>query len=53
LSVSIGSVRETEGWYFRSRKLLVPEVLEHRLVLVDEAISLLATELGRHRKHRA
>lgn len=53
LSVSIGSARETKGWYFRSRHLLSAEVLEHRLALIDEIISLLATEIGRHNKRHS
>lgn len=53
LSVSIGSARETKGWYFRSRRLLSATVLDQRLALVDEIISLLATEIGRHHKRHA
>ncbi|MEA3339320.1 MAG: four helix bundle protein [Chloroflexota bacterium] len=53
LRVSIGSTRETKGWYFRGRHLLSTEVLEHRLELLDEIISLLATEMARHNKRHS
>ena len=48
-TVSIGSARETKGWYWRARNLLPTEALEHRLALADEVISLLVTELSRQR----
>jgi four helix bundle protein len=47
--VSIGSARESKGWYWRGRHLLPPEVLDHRLALSDEVISLLVTELTHQR----
>ena len=53
LRVSIGSTRETKGWYFRGRRLLSTEVLKHRLELLDEIISLLATEMSRHNKRHS
>ena len=46
-TVSVGSARETKGWYWRARKLLSEEVLEHRLALTDEVIALLSHELKR------
>jgi four helix bundle protein len=48
-TVSIGSARESKGWYWRARHLVSSEVLDHRLALVDEVIALLVTELNRQR----
>ena len=50
-TVSLGSARESKGWYWRARCLLSPDVLDHRLALADEVIALLVTELDAQ-KHR-
>jgi four helix bundle protein len=52
-SVSLGSARESKGWYWRARRLLAPEVLDHRLALADEVIALLVTELANQRSRRS
>jgi four helix bundle protein len=50
IGYALGSARETQGWYFRARYLLKAEVLEHRLVLMDEVIALLVKTIGYQRK---
>ncbi|CAG0985338.1 hypothetical protein ANRL3_02415 [Anaerolineae bacterium] len=50
LGYALGSARETQGWYFRAKHLLKPEVLDHRLALVDETIALLVKTIAYQRK---
>lgn len=41
LTMSLGSARESRGWYFRGRHILEAELLDHRLSLADEIIASL------------
>lgn len=52
LRISVGSARETIGWYYRARHLLSTAVLEQRLTLASEVIALLVTELNKQRQSR-
>ena len=52
LGFSLGSARESKGWYYRAKDLLRPEVLTHRLSLISEAIALIVTEIHYSTQHR-
>ena len=41
LRISLGEARESKGWYLRSRHILPEDVLESRLDILDQIISLL------------
>ena len=45
IGFSLGSARESKGWYYRASNLLKPGVLNHRLSLISEVIALIVTEL--------
>jgi four helix bundle protein len=47
LKIAVGSARETQGWYWRGRKLLPLEVYQRRTALLNEIIALLVTEIER------
>ena len=49
LQVALGSAREAQGWYYRGRRLLSPNVVEHRLKLLEEIISLLVSMVRRQK----
>jgi four helix bundle protein len=51
LKIATGSARETQGWYWRGRKLLPSDVYQHRLALLDEITALLVTEINRQLRY--
>ncbi len=52
LRISIGSARESRGWYCRARYLLPPDILEQRLRLLDEIIAMLAPNIQRQKNYK-
>ena len=50
LRVSLGSTRETRGWYYRSRRLLRPTVVKHRIGLLSQITALLVTAAHQQKK---
>ena len=46
---SLGSARETRGWFYRARHILGEEVAKHRMVLSTEIIKLLLTMVPEQR----
>lgn len=49
LQIALGSARETRGWYWRARYLIPRAVVDHRMMLLTEIISLLLTTIPQQR----
>ncbi len=52
LRIALGEARESRGWYWRGRKLIPADVLNHRIKLLDEIIAMLAPNVGRQNKFK-
>jgi len=46
LRYSLGSTRETRGWYYRGRRLLAPEVIKHRYDLLSQTTAFIVVALN-------
>lgn len=53
LRISLGSCRESRGWYYRARHVFSPDLLNHRINLTTQIIrSLILTEQKQRRIKR-
>jgi four helix bundle protein len=48
---SLGSARESRDWYHKSRHVLAPEVIKHRMGLVTQIIGMLTPMISHQRKN--
>jgi len=51
LKICLGEIRETKGWYYRSRHALPVTLLEHRFTVIDHLISLVINVLNSHKRN--
>ena len=51
IEYSLGSAREARDWYYKSRQVLPPDVVKHRLGLTTKIISMLAPMISHQRKN--
>jgi len=52
LRYSLGSARETRGWYYRGRKLLSKKVVEHRCSLLSQVTALLIVAHNQQKRYQ-
>lgn len=48
---SLGSARESRDWYYKSKQILPPEVIKHRMGLISHIIALLVPMISHQRKN--
>ena len=49
--IALGSARESRDWYYKSRHVLSPEVVKHRMELVTRVVSMLIPRISHQRKN--
>ena len=51
LEYSLGSARESRDWYYKSRQVLNPKVVEHRMGLMTKIVAMLTPMIRHQRKN--
>jgi four helix bundle protein len=49
LRIALGETREAQGWYLRSRHILPVDLVDRRLEIITQIISLLVKTISSHR----
>jgi four helix bundle protein len=52
LRIALGEAREARGWYWKSRRLVPKNVLNHRIELLSEIIAMLAPNIEKQRRYK-
>jgi four helix bundle protein len=51
MKICLGEIRETRGWYYRCRRALPADLLEHRFTVIDHLRSLVVNTLNAHKRN--
>ena len=51
IEISLGSARESRDWYYKSKQVLSPEVIKHRMGLTTHIIAMLTPMIPHQRKN--
>ena len=51
LRIALGEARETQGWYLRSRHLLSSDIIDERLDVISQVISMLVNAISTQKKN--
>ncbi|MEW5869442.1 MAG: four helix bundle protein [Chloroflexota bacterium] len=51
MRIALGEVRETQGWFFRSRQILPADLIQRRSDLLAQIVAMLASTISSHRQN--
>jgi len=51
IEISLGSARESRDWYYKSKQVLSPEVIKHRMGLTTHIVAMLTPMIPHQRKN--
>jgi four helix bundle protein len=51
IEISLGSARESRDWYYKSKQVLLPKIITHRIGLITHIIGMLTPMISHQRKN--